>query len=109
MKLMMTLQRPLIRTVIQDSFEHVRAYLVFTNAFPSFNVAHTFARDSLMAGAGANRPAAEKIYQRLQEDEDYINKMASVVRLGSWSSTDGINNFIRIGSLVHSFAVFVAK
>ena len=78
---MLNLQRPLIRTVIRDAFEHVRAYLVFTNAFPGLTVAHTFARESLMAGAKFNRPAAEKIYQRFQKDDDYFNKAASVVRL----------------------------
>jgi Fe2+ or Zn2+ uptake regulation protein len=89
-KLMLTLQRLLICTVIQEAFKHVRAYLVFTNAFPALTVAHTFAHDSLMAGAKAHRPAAEKIYRRFQNDDEYFNEAASMVRfrLKLWSSTN---------------------
>jgi hypothetical protein len=65
--------------VIQESFEHMRAFLVFTNAFPAPRIAQAFARDSLMAGADSNRPAAENIYRRFQVDEEYINKAASAV------------------------------
>lgn len=57
----------------------MRAFLVFTNAFPAPRIAQAFARDSLMAGADSNRPAAENIYRRFQVDEEYINKAASAV------------------------------
>ena len=76
---MMTLQLPLIRAVIQDSFEHMRGYLVFTNAFPGPRIAQAFARDSVMAAAGFNRPAAENIYWRFKTDEEYVNRAASAV------------------------------
>jgi hypothetical protein len=80
-KLMLTLQHPLICTVIQEVFEHVQAYLMFTNAFPGLTVAHTFAHKSLMAGAKAHCPVAEKVYQGFQRDDEYFNKAASIVWL----------------------------
>jgi hypothetical protein len=76
---MLTLQRPLVRSIIQDSFDHMRAYLVFTNAFPDVQVARTFASDSLFAGAEAYRPASDHIRQRFRDDREYLEKFIPLV------------------------------
>lgn len=106
-KLMLTLQRPLVRAVIQDAFEHMRAYLVFTNAFPNLKVTLIFARDSLVAAAEGHQPEANPIRERFREDEEYFNKVVPLVCVGICPSFDNVSN--TIGSHVLGYAVFVAK
>jgi hypothetical protein len=50
-KVMLTVQRRLMCTVIQDTFEQVLKALVFMNAFPDPFVVLEFTRDSLLAAA----------------------------------------------------------
>ncbi|KAI9449449.1 hypothetical protein BJY52DRAFT_1192572 [Lactarius psammicola] len=78
-RVMLTLQRPLLRAVIQDGIEHLRASLVFNNAFPDSIIAISFIRFSLNTAA-ENNSAASSIHTRLLEDEDYVLKIIPVLR-----------------------------
>jgi len=78
-KVMLTLQRPLVRAVIQDSFDHLRASIVFTNAFPDGSLAVEFVKDSLVLSAISHAPGARYIYQRLLYDEEYLLKIIPLV------------------------------
>ena len=80
MKVMLTVQRPLIRLVIQDAIEHVRKSLLFEAAFPDTHLAMTFTRNALLAGSTLYNRAVD-IHNRLVCDHDYLNKMTRLVRL----------------------------
>ena len=71
-KVMLTRQRPLVHAVIQDSFDHIHASIVFTNAFPNSSLAIEFAKDALVLSALSHAPGVRDIYKRLLYDEEYI-------------------------------------
>ncbi|KAN0140500.1 hypothetical protein V8E53_001709, partial [Lactarius tabidus] len=48
-KLMLTNQRPIIRVIVRDATELLRASLVFTNAFPDPVLAFNFAKQALLS------------------------------------------------------------
>ncbi|KAI9439729.1 hypothetical protein H4582DRAFT_2075103 [Lactarius indigo] len=50
-RLMLTAQRPLVRAVIQEAIENVRAAMMFNDAFPNLARAFTFIRDALITAA----------------------------------------------------------
>lgn len=79
-RVMLTLQRPLIRTVIQDAIEDLRASLTFNNAFPDSIVAISFIQHSLNSAAEKHCPAASSILRRLSHDERYVSKITPVLR-----------------------------
>ncbi len=78
-KVMLTLQRPLVRIVIQDSFDILRASLMFTNAFPDCSLTIEFVKDALVRSALNHAPGARYIYQRLLYKDDYISKLITLV------------------------------
>jgi hypothetical protein len=78
-KVMLTAQRPVMRTVIQDAFENVHASLLFNCAFPDASVIPSIIRDGLVAAAWSNVPRASNIHGRLLVDEEYIAKMSRLV------------------------------
>ena len=80
MKVMLMVQRPLIRLVIQDAIEHVRKSLLFEAAFPDTHLVMTFTRNALLAGSTLYNWAVD-IHNRLVCDHDYLNKMTRLVRL----------------------------
>jgi hypothetical protein len=53
-KALLTLQKPLMHLVIQDSFEQVCKALLFTDAFPDTFVALEFTQESLLAAANCH-------------------------------------------------------
>jgi hypothetical protein len=77
-KVMLTFQRPLMRTVIQDAFELVHCSLLIKNAFPDTFIALDVTRDALYAAAESNKRASE-IYNRLVIDAEYMTKMTRLV------------------------------
>jgi len=79
-RVMLTVQRPLMRTVIQDAFEQVQKALMFHNAFPDTYVALDFTRDALLIAAECHKQAMN-IYNRLVVDADYMNIMTRLVSL----------------------------
>jgi hypothetical protein len=81
-KFMLTHQRPIVRTVIQEGIENLRAALLFTNAFPDVCVALTLIKDSLLNAADHYRhmPGATDILKQLKHNNDYLSKITPLVR-----------------------------
>lgn len=79
-KVLLTVQRPLLRAVIQDAFDRIRASLLFENAFPKVQDAMEMIKENLMEAAKANDRAIY-IRSRLLFDDDYINDMCRLVSL----------------------------
>jgi hypothetical protein len=77
-KVMLTVQRPLMRAVIQGAFEQVQKALAFKDAFPNTFTALEFTRDGLVAAAESHEQATD-IYNRLLCDADYMNRMTRLV------------------------------
>jgi hypothetical protein len=77
-KLSLTTQRPLIRVIIQDAMELVRADMLFNQAFPDPAVALVAIRTSLITAA-SSYPNAVSIHRRLLCDEWYIEKIIPLV------------------------------
>ena len=78
-RVMLTIQRRLLRTVIQDSIEILRATLIFENAFPEGDQGFNFARRALVSAAEKQLPVTLSIHNRLLQDEDYIGKIIPLV------------------------------
>jgi hypothetical protein len=85
-KIALTCQRPLIRVVIQDAMENVRADLLFKDAYPDPAVALVTIKESLLASA-SRHPGASSIRRRLVFDEQYMTAMIPLV---SFLTLDGI-------------------
>ncbi|KAI9448899.1 hypothetical protein BJY52DRAFT_1193042 [Lactarius psammicola] len=79
-RVMLTIQRPLMRSVIQDAIEILRASLMFDNAFLDSIHTLAFVRRSLLTSARKRCPTALSIHTRLVQDEDYISKIIPVLR-----------------------------
>lgn len=80
---MLTVQRPIVRAVIQDAIERTRANLMIANAFPSVFDTLEYIRDALVVAAeGIDK--AEVIGRRLMYDNEYNNLMSWVVSAYFW-------------------------
>ncbi|KAH9028796.1 hypothetical protein EDB84DRAFT_1562985 [Lactarius hengduanensis] len=79
-KIKLTLQYPLVRLVLQDAIEHMRAHLVLINAFPDPVAALAFARDSLMTAVEDRQPDTRFLCQRFQDDVEYFTRLIPVPR-----------------------------
>lgn len=77
---MLTVQRPLLRSVLQDTFDRIRAAMVFQNAFPSPFDSIKMITDNLIIAAESNSRATN-IYNRLIIDGDYTTSMSRLVSL----------------------------
>jgi hypothetical protein len=78
-KVMLMAQHPLIRTVIQDGIENVRASLLFEDAFPDATSIPAVTRDALIDAAWSHIPRALGIHSRLQGDDEYVARMSRLV------------------------------
>ncbi|KAH9004437.1 hypothetical protein EDB86DRAFT_3071917 [Lactarius hatsudake] len=79
-RVILTIQGTLLRTVIQDAFENLRAAMLFQNAFPDGALTLSFIRDALVTAARQCGPAAASIYTRLLNDTDYFAKIIPLPR-----------------------------
>jgi hypothetical protein len=77
-RVMLTMQQPLMRSVICDTFERVRVHLLFNNAFPDASIVRSMTRTSLVEAA-ESRGQASSIHQRLLHDEAYVMHMIRLV------------------------------
>jgi len=77
--IMLTMQRPLVHMVIWDSFDILRASLVFINAFPNAPLAVQFVKDALLNSALNHTPGADAIYHQLMHDKEYTRKIIPLV------------------------------
>jgi hypothetical protein len=80
-KVTLTCQRPMVRIVIQDGMDKVRADLLINHAFPDPYVALTSVREALKSSAlDCGGPSASDIHRRLVFDEDYMDTLMPLVR-----------------------------
>jgi hypothetical protein len=77
-KVMITIQRPLIRVIIQDAIERTRATMMFSNAFPNVFDVLEFISEALVEAAEDNKKAKD-IHNRLRCDHEYIINMSRLV------------------------------
>lgn len=80
-RLKLTNQRPLVRSVLQKAIEHLRATMLFTNAFPDVCVALGLIKDCLLTAANQLQPGSVDILKRLTNDQEYLSKITPLVRL----------------------------
>jgi len=78
-KVMITVQRPVVRAVIQDAIERTRANLMIANAFPNVFDTLEYIRDALVVAAEGN-DQAEDICRRLMYDNEYNSLMSRLPR-----------------------------
>lgn len=78
-KVSLTLQRPLIRVIVQDAFENFRAALLFDNAFPDAGASPGLILAALVAAAESRGPRATHIHKRLLCDVDYVASLSRLV------------------------------
>lgn len=78
-KLSLLNQRPIVRAVIQEAIENLRAALMFTNAFPDVCSALTLIKDCLFTAALHLKPGATEVLDRLIRDQEYLSKITPLV------------------------------
>ncbi|KAN0129043.1 hypothetical protein V8E53_013193 [Lactarius tabidus] len=74
-KLSLLSQRPIVRAVIQEAIENLRAGLLFSNAFPDVCNALTLIKDCLLTAALRLKPGATEMLEQLTHDQDYLLKI----------------------------------
>ncbi|KAH8979695.1 hypothetical protein EDB83DRAFT_2327068 [Lactarius deliciosus] len=79
-KIMLTSQRPLIRAIVQDAIENLRASILFVNAFPDATVAFTLTKDALITATENHGHGGGIVQRRLQVDDEYLTKLISLAR-----------------------------
>jgi hypothetical protein len=78
-KLKLTIQYTEVRGTIQDAVEHIRASVMFTDAFPDANRCILFARRALIRSAETRLPDSRDVLNRLRGDSDYMEKLIPLV------------------------------
>ncbi|KAF8266261.1 hypothetical protein EI94DRAFT_1803349 [Lactarius quietus] len=78
MQMMLTTQHPVIQTVITNSFEGLRASLLFENTFPDPVLTVSFIQEALITLAMIHGPSAADMQTRLAIDMEYLNKIVPV-------------------------------
>lgn len=78
-KIVLSSQRPLVQSIVRDAIDHLRASLLFTNAFPDGVVTSALTKRALLTAAETHNPSGLVAY-RLQEDEEYLTKLGALVR-----------------------------
>jgi hypothetical protein len=78
-KLSLLSQRPIVRAVIQEAIENLRAALLFANAFPDVCSALTLIKDCLFTAALHLKPGATEMLDRLTRDQEYLLKITPLV------------------------------
>lgn len=76
----LSLQRPLVRAIIQDSIENLRALVLFNNAFPDSVLSFNLAKGALIIAAENRKADGALVLHRLQDDADYLAKLSILVR-----------------------------
>ena len=87
-KVMLTIQTPLMRTIFQDAFDHLRVALVFVHAFPDLSLSLSMISEALVNAAEHHSPGASNIHHRLLADGEYMSKMSRLVRFLDVVSVD---------------------
>ena len=80
-KVMLTLQLPLIHTVLQDGIENLQASLLLEHAFPDPNLTVLFIRKNLVGVARSHLPRAVNIHKCLLVNNAYLDKLSCLVSI----------------------------
>lgn len=78
-RLKLTSQTPIVRSVIVEAIENLRAAMLFTDAFPDVCSALTLIKDCLLTSASYLLPGAADVLDRLKVDPDYLSKVTLLV------------------------------
>jgi hypothetical protein len=78
-KVLLTIQSPLMRSIFQDTFEHLRASLLFIHAFPDPILTRSIISEALGVATQSHLPRSANIRNRLELDPDYVVKMCRLV------------------------------
>jgi hypothetical protein len=78
-KVLLTIQSPLMRSIFQDAFEHLRASLLFIHAFPDPILTRSMISEALGVATQSHLPRSGNIRNRLELDPDYVVKMCRLV------------------------------
>ena len=78
-RVMLTIQRQLLHTIIQDLIKILWATLIFENVFPEGDQGFYFARHALVSAAEKQLPVMLLIHNQLLQDEDYISKIIPLI------------------------------
>ena len=79
-RLALMLQHPPVRAIIHDSFENVRAYILFDHSFPDAVAVPTIIRDCLIAAATeSHNPRAPVILRQMTEVNEYMTRLSRLV------------------------------
>ncbi|KAH9013213.1 hypothetical protein EDB85DRAFT_2158401 [Lactarius pseudohatsudake] len=79
-RVVLTVQGTLLRTVIQDAFEYLRAAILFQHAFPDAALTLSYVREALITAARQCGPVAASIYTRMLNDTEYFTKIVPLPR-----------------------------
>ena len=80
-RLKLTGQSPIVRSVVVQAIENLRAAMLFTGAFLDVCSALTLIKDCLLTSASFLLPGAADVLDRLRTDPDYLSKLTLLVRL----------------------------
>lgn len=80
-KLKLTSQTPIVRSVIVEAIENLRAAMLMTDAFPDICSALSLIKDCLLTAGSYLLPGSMDVYDRLKSDPDYLSKITLLVRL----------------------------
>ena len=103
-KITLMTQQPLVRIVIQDGIENVRAHLMSSHAFPDLAATLPIVRAALLHAATSHFPSTFHVHRRLQSDEDYVGPISCLV-CSSCLRDDTIDTFHRYVFGFHFFGV----
>jgi len=78
-KLLFALQGPLLRGILQDAFEILRATLLLDHAYPDAIVVPLIIRESLLTAAEKQHPRAAAVRKRLMDDVEYLTTLIHLV------------------------------
>ena len=77
----LSVQLPTMRLVLQDTFEFVRASLLFSEAFLNHTATLAHIKSALIDAAEGQLPGAFDIHRRLLDDDAYLIQMSCLVHL----------------------------
>ncbi|KAF8257046.1 hypothetical protein EI94DRAFT_1819298 [Lactarius quietus] len=78
-RLMLTSQRPIIHTVIQEAIDNLWAALLFNTAFPNVCFTLDMIKDCLLNTANHLKPRATEILNQLENDQHYLMKITPLL------------------------------
>ncbi|KAN0126122.1 hypothetical protein V8E53_015374 [Lactarius tabidus] len=79
-RLKLTGQSPIVRSVIVEGIERLRAAMLFNDAFPDVCSALTLIKDCLLTAATYLLPGATDVLERFNNDADYLSKVTLLPR-----------------------------